>query len=95
MTIPADVACENCILQWFWDGDQNYYNCADITVTAAAGEAGALLSPNLLGGENLNEYVFVWGRSSCSDRAGLMTARVCDVSRSACTISTIALVVMS
>ena len=24
VTIPADFSCENCVLQWFWDGDSDY-----------------------------------------------------------------------
>lgn len=32
VTIPATASCTNCVLQWFWDGDSNYYNCADISI---------------------------------------------------------------
>jgi hypothetical protein len=35
ITIPADFSCDNCVLQWFWDGDSDYFNCADIKINEA------------------------------------------------------------
>jgi hypothetical protein len=42
ITIPEGVSCTNCVLQWFWDGDSNYYNCADISIAAAPTPAPTL-----------------------------------------------------
>jgi hypothetical protein len=44
ITVPAGIT-GNAVMQWYWDGDGPYYDCADITVTggtaAAAGGAAA------------------------------------------------------
>lgn len=36
VTIPADASCDACVLQWFWEGDSNYYDCSDISIQANA-----------------------------------------------------------
>jgi hypothetical protein len=33
--IPQDASCENCVLQWYWNGDSDYFNCMDISIKRA------------------------------------------------------------
>lgn len=40
VTVPANLA-GTAVLQWYWDGDAPYYDCADITVSRAAGGANS------------------------------------------------------
>lgn len=40
VTIPADLPPGDAVLQWFWNGDGTYENCADITIQAAGGAGG-------------------------------------------------------
>jgi hypothetical protein len=35
ITLPAGMSAGGATLQWFWDGDQNYYNCADVVIAPA------------------------------------------------------------
>ena len=36
VTIPVNLPPGDAVLQWYWDGDGDYHNCADITIQAAA-----------------------------------------------------------
>ena len=40
VTVPAELS-GTAVLQWYWDGDAPYYDCADITVSRAAGGANS------------------------------------------------------
>ncbi len=49
VTVPAELS-GNAVLQWYWDGDGPYYDCADITVragAAASATAGGALSTDV------------------------------------------------
>jgi hypothetical protein len=49
VTVPAGLS-GNAVLQWYWDGDGPYYDCADITVragAAASATAGGALSTDV------------------------------------------------
>lgn len=32
VTIPQDASCQTCVLQWYWDGDSDYFNCMDVAI---------------------------------------------------------------
>jgi predicted carbohydrate-binding protein with CBM5 and CBM33 domain len=36
ITVPAGLPAGDAVLQWFWQGDGTYENCADITITGGA-----------------------------------------------------------
>ena len=40
VTVPAELS-GTAVLQWYWDGDAPYYDCADITISRAVGGANS------------------------------------------------------
>ena len=36
ITVPAGLPAGDAVLQWLWQGDGTYENCADITITGGA-----------------------------------------------------------
>lgn len=41
VTVPANTPAGSAVLQWNWSGDAPYFDCADITITAASAGAQA------------------------------------------------------
>lgn len=49
VTVPANLA-GTAVLQWYWQGDGAYYDCADVTITGGAGGGGTAANAARTGG---------------------------------------------
>lgn len=49
VTVPANLA-GTAVLQWYWQGDGPYYDCADVTITGGAGGGGTAANAARTGG---------------------------------------------
>ena len=77
VVVPAAQAAGPAVLQWFWKGDAGYWDCVDITISAAAAAGGD--EDELSDGAALIELVFGGDVADVTDLASWKAAFAADL----------------